>query len=205
MMVVAAEGGQSLGSFSIVVSRFTWHHVARQWQAVAAYEHPACAATRTLFPPDRGTGTPPTLRPRHGTSLGHKEAASGEVPRVGRCGRGKRQAQRCRQLPGAASSTSIVPAGCPVVRPTQPSGIRGGNNAQRRIVSRCSSGCVPNLLQQINALPCVMRPNAGQPLLVALFHLRNDLILRHRAPWQKLLQQLFNVRATQERMHVFRS
>ena len=87
MLVVAAEGGQSLGSFSIVVSRFTWHHVARQWQAVAAYEHPACAATRTLFPPDRATGTPPTLRPRHGTSLGHKEAASGEVPRVGRCGR----------------------------------------------------------------------------------------------------------------------
>jgi hypothetical protein len=65
----------------------------------------------------------------------------------------------------------------------------GQNNDQRRIISQRSGGCVPNLLEKIDALPCVMRTNAGQPLLVALFHLRQDLILRHRTPRQKLFQR----------------
>ncbi len=52
MMLLAAKGCRSFESFTILMSRFAWHHVGRQRQAIAAYANRAYIATRALFPPD---------------------------------------------------------------------------------------------------------------------------------------------------------
>jgi hypothetical protein len=151
------------------------------------YDH-AHSTPRRQYGRPSGTRRPPRARPLYRSVRSGKAASTAVATASGSCIVNlDRPRQMFRCTPDAALR------------------LPGQNNDQRRIISQRSGGCVPNLLEKIDALPCVMRTNAGQPLLVALFHLRQDLILRHRTPRQKLFQQLFDVRAAQERMHVFSS
>ena len=138
-------------------------------------------------------GAPVSSRPPGAAASGRRARRSGSAPE--KQGRVRRDSPRCarrgRLKPAYRRGARTGYAG--FSRPLRPS----GRNDDR------GRGCVPNLLEKIDALPCGMRTHAGQPLLVAFFHLRHDLIVCHRTPWQKLFQQLFDVRAAQERMHVF--
>lgn len=218
MLVAATTGCRSSRSFPIPTFRFALHHVGRRRSAVTPSPgrprgHDSrpdmdvvCVGQRASTPATRCRRTPGALDSADSTEYPSQceEVVSHDVPRRDHRGCGKRQAQRRRQLLGAASLALIVPAGRMSRRAPCTAFRRGGrNNDRRRIVTRCSGGCAPNLLQKINTLLCVMELNAGQTLLVSFVHLFEYIVLCHCSLWQKMPQELFDVRAAQERMRVF--
>jgi hypothetical protein len=102
-------------------------------------------------------------------------------------GQDKQQIKRCRQCQCTELAPLILATGCPLISTTQPcSGER--KKCSRCNLARCAIACVTVLRQQLDVLLGVLGAYAGKALSMAFLHLRKNLLLGYRAPWQKLLQ-----------------